>query len=612
MLDRTRRVAGATLAWASCAAALFVLATAARTASAAAPLYPRLALYGNMRGNGYPLWDSTGTLQTSVLDAIARYDEVVIEAAPITPYRPDAIAALRARNPNISMLAYVAPTIFYFGVLDDSLVDIPTRMLRTVRNMNGFLYNKAGNYFLQNNINLAKKDVFGRYVVAESLAVLWGGAVIGSGLWDGIFIDVYCDGIGWEETAGDSIDYVRAGYPTHAAFDAAWRAGTDTLASRLRQLSGATPVLVGNCATGTKYVWFNGWMRENFPYQQGGSWYSNMYWNPGGYFADETNFRGPQHNYIFSAAGVPNAYTSDNLRKVRLGLATASLGTGFHVFGPPSRLSWPDAYHLWWYDEYSVDLTTGNSTTDRAHTGWLGQPVGAYYQMMWAGSNPDAVTNPGFETDVTSGWSLFSTIGSTVTRDTTTSAVGTASAHVTVPTTTSVPWAVDYTTNGSLSVGITWQVAATFWAKASTPRNITVALALPTSGSLGVQVVPIGTTWKQYQAVIVSLGTGSAELQFQVGGEAGDVWVDDCHLQVGSSSVYRRDFQNGTVLINPSSNPLTVPLEHPFRKIHGSADPFVNDGSTVSQVTIGALDALFLIGTDQIPPSPILDLRRVP
>jgi hypothetical protein len=611
MLDRTRRIAGATLAWASCAAALFVLAVAARPASAAAPMYPRLALYGNMRGNGYPLWDSTGTLQTSALDAIARYDEVVIEAAPITPYRPDAIAALRARNPNISMLAYVAPTVFYFGVLDDSLVDIPTRMLRTTRNMNGFLYNKAGNYFLQNNINLAKKDGFGRYVMAESLAVLWGTAVIGSGLWDGIFIDVYCDGIGWEETAGDSIDYVRAGYPTHAAFDAAWRAGTDTLASRLRQLSGASPVLVGNCATGTKYVWFNGWMRENFPYQQGGSWYSNMFWNPGGYFGDETNFRAPQHNYIFSAGSSP-PYTSDNARRVRLGLATASLGTGFHVFGPPTRLIWPDAYHLWWYDEYAVDLTTGNSATDRAHTGWLGQPLGAYYQMMWAGPNPDAVTNPGFETDVTSGWSLFSTIGSTVTRDTTTSAVGAASAHVTVPTTTAVPWAVVYTTTGSLTVGITWQVAATFWAKASTPRNITVALALPTSGGLGAQVVPIGTTWKQYQAVIVALGTGPAELQFQCGGEAGDVWLDDCHLQVGSSSVYRRDFQNGTVLVNPSSNTLTVPLEHSFRKIHGTADPFVNDGSTVSQVTIGPLDALFLIGTDQIPPSPILDLRRVP
>jgi len=199
-----------------------------------------------------------------------------------------------------------------------------------------------------------------------------------------------------------------------------------------------------------------------------------------------------------------------------------------------------------------------------------------------------------------------------VTRDTTTAAVGSASAHVTVPATSSVPWAVAYTSTGTLTVGITWQASATFWAKASTPRNITVALALPTSGGLGAQVVTIGTTWKQYQAVIVSSGTGTAELQFQLGGEAGDVWLDDCHLQIGSSSVYRRDFQNGSILINPSANSLTVPLERSFRKIHGTVDPFVNDGSTVNQVTIASLDAVFLIGTDQIAPSPILDLRRVP
>jgi hypothetical protein len=590
--------------------ALLVLALA--TGSARAQSYPRLGLYGSMYGDGYPLWDSTGTVNMVAVSEIARYDEVIIDASPLTPYRPDVTALIRGINPGISMLAYVTGHDIWDANTPDSTVNFPTRYNHLVRNLGGYLYNKQGTYFSQSRVNIAKRDAFGRFTVAEAVADLFNDALVKSGQWNGVFLDVFCNGIGWMESPAESVDYVRAGYSSFASFDAAWKAGTDTLANRLRRIAGPSVILVGNCASGTKYVSFNGWMRENFPYQQGGSWFSNMYWDPGGYFADEQHFLAPRHNYIFSAAGAATPYSSDNARKIRLGLATASLGTGFHVFGPSSRLSRPYAYHDWWYDEYSVDLTTGNSATDRAHTGWLGQPLGAYYQMLWAGSNPDAVTNPGFESSVSTGWTLFSTIGSTVTRDTTTAAVGSASAHVTVPATSSVPWAVAYTSTGTLTVGITWQASATFWAKASTPRNITVALALPTSGGLGAQVVTIGTTWKQYQAVIVSSGTGTAELQFQLGGEAGDVWLDDCHLQIGSSSVYRRDFQNGSILINPSANSLTVPLERSFRKIHGTVDPFVNDGSTVNQVTIASLDAVFLIGTDQIAPSPILDLRRVP
>jgi hypothetical protein len=593
---------------------LVLAALAACAASTArAQNYPRLALYGEMKGNGYPLWDSTGTLVTPVIDAISRYDEVVIEASPISPYRPDAIAAIRARNPQISMLGYVAPSIFYFGMSPDSLVDVPTRLIRTVRNNNGFLYNKAGAYFGGININLAKRDLLGHYTIAESLAVLWNQGIVQGGLWDGIFIDVYCDGIGWMESAGDSIDYARAGYPNAAAFETAWKAGTDTLADRLRQLAGPTPVLVGNCATGTKYTPFNGWMRENFPFQQGGTWYTNMFNDPGGYFGDEQHFRTPRHNYIFSAvAGPSTPYDPTNTRKVRFGLASAAMGSGFHAFGPANRIAYPYAYHMWWYDEYSVDLTTGMATTDRAHTGWLGQPLAPYYQMIWPGTGPDAVTNAGFETDVTSGWSIFSTIGSTVSQDATSPAVGAQSAHITVPTAGTVPWATSFATTGSITVQPLQVFSATFWARASQPRSIVVAAAKTTSGEFTSVALNITTEWKQYQVAMNTSQTGPARLAFYVGGEAGDVWLDDCHFQNGATTIYRRDFQNGVVLLNPSGSSLTLPLERSFRHISGIADPVVNDGSTTTQVTIGPSDALFLIGADQIPPSPITDLHRVP
>jgi hypothetical protein len=90
------------------------------------------------------------------------------------------------------------------------------------------------------------------------------------------------------------------------------------------------------------------------------------------------------------------------------------------------------------------------------------------------------------------------------------------------------------------------------------------------------------------------------------------VWVDDCHYQAGATSIYRRDFQNGIVLINPSNGALTLPLEHAYRKISGTADPAVNDGTSVTTVTVPPSDALFLIGVDQRPPAAVTDLRRVP
>lgn len=594
-----------------CLAALAV-AGLLLAASAARAQYPRLGLYGSVQGSGYPLWDSTGTLDPVACDEIARYDEVALDVGPITPYRPDALIALRQRHPTISLLAYVTGHDIWDVNAPDSTVHFPTRYNHMIRNMNGFLYDRAGNKFPGADVNIAKRDFAGHFVVAESLATLMNDAILKPGVWDGLFIDVFCNGIAWMETASESIDFVRAGYSTFPAFDAAWKAGTDTLADRLRQFGGSSIVLVGNCASGTKYIPFNGWMRENFPAQQGGTWYTNMFNDPGGYFVDEARFRPPTHNYIFSALIGTNPYDWNNARKVRYGLATAALGSGFHVFGPSNRQAKPFPYHSWWYDEYAVDLTTGMSVTDVGHTGWLGLPLAPYYQMIWVGTAPDAVTNPGFETDVTSGWSMFTTIGSTLARDTSSAAVGSAAAHITVPTAGSVTWTTAFATTGTVSISAGLTCSATFWARSDRPRSIWVVAAKTTSGDFTHQSIAIGTTWKQYQIAFVPNASGPAKLAFYLGGEVGDVWLDDCHFQMGATTIYRRDFQNGTVLVNPSDGALTVPLERAFRKITGTADPITNDGSTVTQVTVNASDALFLIGSDQIPPAAVKDLHRAP
>ncbi len=576
--------------------------------------YPRLGLYGSMFGDGYPLWDVNGVLQDTTLNAMARYHEVILDASPITPYRPDAAAALRARRPGIRLYAYVVSHDIWPANNPDSTIHFPTRMNRLVRDLGGYLYDTSGNYFPGSRINLAKRDAGGNYVVAEGLADLFQDAIVRTGIWDGIFLDVYCKSILWMETPGERIDYARAGYPSLSAFDAAWGVAVDTLGNRLRRLAGDNFELIGNCAQSTNYASFNGWMRENFPYQNGGDWYQNMFRDPGGYFVDDTRFRAPRSNYLFSASASGNPYDANNRRKARFGLASAALGEGYGVFGPSDRSARPLPYHMWWFDEYGVDLTTGAASPAIQHTGWLGQPLGPYGQMVWVGTQPDAVSNPDFETDVTTGWTFYYTQpGATRTQDLSTSASGSASLKLHVPSAGAVPWEVNVHSEGTVFMLAGQIYSATFWAKASSgPHRIHVVAESPGGGELTSATLDVTTSWKHYSVALVPPSAGDAELELFVADAAGDVWFDDVHLQAGATSVYRRDFQNGIVLVNPSNEVLTVPLEREFKKIQGFADPVTNDGSLVTQVTVNPSDALFLIGDDRIAPATTQDLQVGP
>lgn len=68
------------------------------------------------------------------------------------------------------------------------------------------------------------------------------------------------------------------------------------------------------------------------------------------------------------------------------------------------------------------------------------------------------------------------------------------------------------------------------------------------------------------------------------------------------SNVWRRDFQNGISLVNPTAGPVTVQLGGTFRKIKGTQAPSVNDGSLVTQVTIPSHDGIVLLRTTTTPP----------
>ena len=62
-----------------------------------------------------------------------------------------------------------------------------------------------------------------------------------------------------------------------------------------------------------------------------------------------------------------------------------------------------------------------------------------------------------------------------------------------------------------------------------------------------------------------------------------------------ANGVWRRDFTNGIALNNSTGSTQTISLGGTFRKLTGSQDPTVNNGSAVTSVTIPAQDGLILL-----------------
>lgn len=644
--------------------------------------WPHTALYGGPNSSGWPMVGvlsntrpgPTEPLNDAVISAYARFPHVILPAMPLADTRPDIIVGLRQRNPNIRIHAYVMGSTTWCPQDSNGNISYPsntyyrdyylavTSQDPSCASTSGrFLWMQDGTradlapYSLGINVNLAHRvqnpDGSYTYDVAEALAnTIYEYARAGRN-WDGIFIDVYCPGIMWLEYLGP-FDYARAGYgndntllENKNAFDLGWQAGHQRLADRLRELAIADNhpdyPISGNCGQAPTRLQtpLNGWMRENFPFQNGGTFYSNMVTWPWGLLHQDRNFRDPQFNYIFTAAnwsgGLTNnpndeQYNSSNQRKMRFGLGSAALGNGWHAFHESSGAPAMGYWFNWWYDEYGVntlvpqsDPNWGRAANGAAYNGWLGQPVTDSYQMITTdfSSSPDLLTtNQGFETAGASptqliGWNVGANGGSqvVVTRDTTTAAEGTASVKVHIDQLGEVEGNISLAPATTFAIAAYQQYSVTFWAKASTPRPVVLSM---TSNTWPAPSVPVTTEWRRFQVQTKSIASSSTGyLVFTLGQSTGDIWIDDVHVQAGASSMFRRDFDNGIVLLNATDTPQTFQLEKPYRKILGTVNPTLNDGSRVTSVTLpginsggGVGDAIFLVEIDETAPAQILDL----
>jgi hypothetical protein len=89
-------------------------------------------------------------------------------------------------------------------------------------------------------------------------------------------------------------------------------------------------------------------------------------------------------------------------------------------------------------------------------------------------------------------------------------------------------------------------------------------------------------------------GTDRGYLGYPLG-EAYQVESSRLTPHKSASDIWQRNYENGIVLVNATSTSITILLDGTFRKIKGTQDPVVNDGSLVTQVTLQQKDGIILL-----------------
>jgi hypothetical protein len=89
-------------------------------------------------------------------------------------------------------------------------------------------------------------------------------------------------------------------------------------------------------------------------------------------------------------------------------------------------------------------------------------------------------------------------------------------------------------------------------------------------------------------------GAGRGYLGYPLG-EAYQVTASRLSSHKKGLDIWQRDYEGGTVLVNSTDEAVTISLEGTFRKIKGSQDPAINDGSLVTELTLQPKDGIILL-----------------
>ena len=386
--------------------------------------------------------------------------------------------------------------------------------------------------------------------------------------------------------------------------------GVDFFYSRLRT-SFPNLIIVGGVRNSRGFSHINGVQMEGFPsysdFKNENPDYTRMSTLLAMYtYQSRHRVNGPAHTHVlnktptrlypFEAATQPSTNAP-----FRLAFGMTLLEDGY--FGYQNTSSYPDI----WFDEYAVDVTPGsanygravtsnpnNEAQIRAHMGWLGKPTGLrqrLYSDTEFAPNKSLISNGTFDSNI-NGWSGKRL---TVSRRTGGSNVkdGSGALHATQHS----PYQRDFWETQIKSPPVTvtrnTQYTLVFSAKSSIIREISVGV-----GGHGERFM-LGPQWQRFVVPFTAKNNSTAPINFNVGRENSEIWLDSVHVFEGNANVFRRDFDNGIVVVNATPNSRTINLNGTFERINGTQDN-VNNGATVTSITLPAHDSAVLVKPDNI------------
>jgi hypothetical protein len=500
--------------------------------------------------------------------------------------------SLRILNPNIQRLAYVNPAGRSFPEIADPN-HVANRLAASIQDA-WYVRNEMGDlvYFDPNIPNMPMLNlsnqcprVNGR-TWGEFLADFVFSEMMSVGLWEGIFFDNIWGSVSWVNAAiPGSIDLNGDGsadLPDSA--DVWWLAGLDHMLARFRSQAGPEVLVLANGNT-RLHTNLNGRYFEDFPFREGwaGSMQQTADWQLLGFEP--------------TLVAMVTRGSDTNFRLMRYGVCSALIAGVFsyHDHHDGVGQSWPN---LTFYDEYQVDL---------------GQPTGPPVEL-----GIDVVAETDFETGVPPAYSTSCGSGQGVwTTDPALVIEGNASL-LGRPGGDPEVWQLFLCTNPTdipLTPGATYTINFRYRVVTEPPGDgfffVNARSDVDIAGSDRNAVIldpPAGTVGQARAEVTLGNYPGYYILWgLRLGGQ---IVIDSIQIVSGRGGCFRRDFERGIALINPTTAPVTIDVEPGFHRIDGVIDPTTNNGAAATQVTLAREDGLVLLAGaappegETPPPSP--------
>lgn len=311
-----------------------------------------------------------------------------------------------------------------------------------------------------------------------------------------------------------------------------------------------------------------------------------------------------------------------NYRRMRYGLTTTLMGDGFFQYNQNYNYVGVDPVSPWWYDEYN----NGNAQNPGQGLGYLGSPLGnPYHANVTSGAAGLQVVNDGGFEQKSGEWTAFTpalsspdnTAQASFSFDTNVVHSGAVSGRLNVSVADNYQYgiyAASIAHNHDISLVQGHHYSVSFWLRADANRPVQMKLfgtnanspyfQTPGITDAGLIQVPADNNWHQFTYSFVAPQTDpNAQMVIQSGTVRGNLWVDDMAINDTDvqPSVFERDFDGGTALVNGTSSAVTVQLSKPYKHINGTQDRTVNDGSVTSSVTIQPFDGVVLVNGPSYP-----------